>query len=135
MVWMKKGKEKYKPFHPAVVCCNFQLGPCAPLRCNFFRGPFDGVFISSNVVTLKGWIAFVKRNELRIFTHVAQTQRALKRTPGSAAGGKSKVIVPTVLIISIWLLPWSLTPRLLLQTTLIWRHTKIWFEHRYRCSR
>lgn len=34
------------------------------------------------------------------FTRVARAQSALKRTPGTAAGGKDKMITPAVPIIS-----------------------------------
>lgn len=72
---------------------------CPPLQ--IFCGTIDGLFISFNVVTVKGRIEFCEKGmDYDAFTRVARAQSALKRTPGAAAGGKDKMITPAVAIIS-----------------------------------
>lgn len=88
-------------FYPVAVQYNFQLEPCAAFRGRFVRGAIDGLFISFNVVALRGWIAFLKSTGLWCI-HTCCRDTKSTRTPGTAAGRKGKTITPTVLIISLW---------------------------------
>lgn len=108
-------KGEYKVVLPMCSWVQFSAGAVYCTLLQMFWGASDGLFISFNVVTLKGWIAVVKVMDYGVFTHVAQTQKALKRTPGTAAGGTGKMISPTVPIL-LWPSFKNLTPKVLLLT-------------------
>lgn len=84
----KMKKENVNHLYAVSVLYNPQLEPCAALRCKFSVAQLMAYSSHLMLLLSKAELHLWKGMDYGIFTHVAQTQRALKRTPGTAAAVK-----------------------------------------------